>query len=554
MHPESAQIRREDILIVDDLPDNLRVLSTTLARQGYGVRCAKSGSMALMGIETFLPDLILLDIRMPEMDGYEVCRRIKANPKTQDIAVIFLSALDDVPDKVKAFQVGGADYITKPFETEEVLARVKHQLLIRRLQWQLMEQNQQLLQEICDRQQVEMALRQEIAERILTEVALQDAKELAEAASHVKSEFLSRVSHELRTPLNAILGFTQLIATDSTLPPDHQDYIRTIAQNGQHLLSLVNNVLSFTQAEASQLTLHRRYFNLTTLLNRLEAIWQPKATAKHLHLVVERAPDLPSHIQADESKLRQVLTSLLDNALKFTDQGAITLRVHGDSTSWPIGADPEAFSSATFPLYFEVEDNGCSMAPHEIEQSFEGFAQTACGHRLDQGLGLGLSISRQFVHLMGGDITVSSEVGRGTCVTFHIQAALPALADLPGEMVGDNCEEYPIAFPAELPFYGLTPAILQAAMPLEWVGLLHQAAVRGFDQAILQLIQEIPLGHAAIAKTLAHWSRNFQFDHILALTQPLMEGSLGAPDLVESQAFHKVIPKRNKKFLERRGV
>lgn len=525
MNPKSTPPSKEDILIVDDSPDNLRVLSTTLTRQGYGVRCAKSGAMALMGVQTFPPDLILLDIRMPEMDGYEVCRQIKANPKTQDIAIIFLSALDDVLDKVRAFQVGGADYITKPFETAEVLARVQHQLVIRRLQKQLTQQNQQLRQEIGDRKRVEETLRQEISQRILTEAALQDAKEVAEAANDVQGEFLSRMSHELRTPLNAILGFAQLLAADQALVPEHREYVQTIHQNGQHLLKLVNNILTFANPETSPITLHEQGFDLAHMLDLLEATWQPKVAVNHLQLVVERAPKLPRYIRSDESKLHQVLGSLLENAIKFTQQGQITLRVQGGIEDF--GVEPfNTPSAVTYPLYFEVEDTGCSMAADEIEKSFELFTQTTSGLRSERGLGLGLSISRQFVNLMGGDIRVESKAGKGTRIKFHIQVHSCTATELapmtqtqtdPGSL---EPTEEPTGFP------GLTPEMLRTAMPMEWVYRLHQAAIRGFDQPIFQLVQEIPASQSSIAKTLARWSRNFQFEKILALTQPIVEGGL----------------------------
>jgi len=507
----------EDILIIDDLPDNLRVLSTTLSRRGYGVRCAKSGSMALMGIQSFPPDLILLDIRMPEMDGYEVCRQIKANPLTQDIAVIFLSALDDVPDKVKAFQVGGADYITKPFETEEVLARVQHQLLIRRLQKQLTKQNLQLLQEAGDRQQVEETLRQEISQRILMEAALQDAKEVAEAANYAKNEFLARMSHELRTPLNAVLGFAQILSADRSLTAETQQYVDTIYQNGQHLLNQLNNILTFTSAETQKLTLNEDSFHLGQLLENLEATWSPPIKAKQLKWVLECAPHLPHSIRSDESKLRQVLTSVLENAVKFTDQGQIILRVFVNPADWGLEAAADHSSPTAYPIYFEVEDTGLSMAPHEIETSFEVFSQTQGGHKLEQGLGLGLSISRQFVRLMGGDITVESQRGQGTLIKFYIQAspvlegALAATPSLPPQT------------PEPLDGEVLTPETLQGEMSTDWVYRLHHAAIRGFDHSILQLIQEIPVSQGAIAKTLTRWNHNFQFEKILALTQPIIE-------------------------------
>ncbi|MFQ4138456.1 response regulator [Nodosilinea sp. PGN35] len=157
----------ETLLIVDDSLENLRFLAKTLKGQGYGVRCARSGTMALMAVNTTQPDLILLDIRMPEMDGYEVCQRLKANPSTQAIPIIFLSALDEALDKVKAFGLGAADYLSKPFQIEELLARVANQLTIRRLHRQMVAQNQQLQQEICDRGQAEANL-QQVTARLAT--------------------------------------------------------------------------------------------------------------------------------------------------------------------------------------------------------------------------------------------------------------------------------------------------------------------------------------------------------------------------------------------------
>src|SRR4028118_1360693 len=158
MNSHQVLVGEEDILIVDDTPDNLRLLSTVLQSRGYRVRKAINGPLALKGIEIAPPDLILLDVNMPQMNGYEVCEKLKADPQTSEIPVIFLSALDDVSDKVKAFAVGAVDYITKPFQGEEVLARVKNQLTLRVLSKQLSEQNALLQQEIRDRQQAEKAL------------------------------------------------------------------------------------------------------------------------------------------------------------------------------------------------------------------------------------------------------------------------------------------------------------------------------------------------------------------------------------------------------------
>lgn len=194
MNTHHTEINNGNILIVDDTPENLQVLSATLSERGYKVRGVINGKMAVRAARSAPPDLILLDIRMPDSNGYQVCEELKADAQTSKIPVIFISALDEVLDKVKAFQVGGEDYITKPFQVEEVVARVEHQLTIQRLQKQLIQQNEQLQKEIVERKK---------------------AQESAAAASKAKSEFLANMSHELRTPLNGILGYSELLREEA---------------------------------------------------------------------------------------------------------------------------------------------------------------------------------------------------------------------------------------------------------------------------------------------------------------------------------------------------
>jgi PAS domain S-box-containing protein len=162
MNAQNASPTRPNVLIVDDIPDNLRLLSATLAQQGYGVQCAISGALALIGAQATRPDIILLDIKMPQMDGFEVCKRLKANPITQDIPVIFLSALDDAFDKVRAFQTGGVDYITKPFQVEEVVARVEHHLTLQRARTEILSLNAELEQRVEARTQTLTQLNAEL--------------------------------------------------------------------------------------------------------------------------------------------------------------------------------------------------------------------------------------------------------------------------------------------------------------------------------------------------------------------------------------------------------
>ncbi len=391
-----------NLLIVDDTPENLQVLSATLSEQGYQVRGVVKGKMAIRAAKSAQPDLILLDIRMPEMDGYQVCEHLKADSETRDIPVIFISAIDDVLDKVKAFRVGGVDYITKPFQVEEVLARVEHQLTIR-----------QLSQEVRDRNQ---ALEQEIQER-------RKAEKAAAAASKAKSEFLANMSHELRTPLNAILGFTQVMSRDVQLTPEQREYLGIINRSGEHLLDLINDVLDLSKIEAGIISLYETSFDLYRLLDNLEEMFQIKAEQKNLNLVFTVAPNVPQAIKTDAKKLRVCLINLLGNAIKFTEKGRITLRVNlaTEALSPQHQLDTDALSAFPPRLRFEVEDTGPGIPAADIDHLFDAFVQTETGQKTAEGTGLGLTITRKFVQLMGGTITVRSVVGNGTIFKFDIK-------------------------------------------------------------------------------------------------------------------------------------
>lgn len=247
---------------------------------------------------------------------------------------------------------------------------------------------------------------------------LKRAKEAADAASLAKSEFLANMSHELRTPLNAILGFTQLMQRDTSLSSDYQRYIEIINQSGEHLLGLINDVLEMSKIEAGRATLYESLFNLHQLLQGLEDMLQLKAKFKGLQLKFELAPSVPKFIKTDQNKLRQVLINLLNNGIKFTRTGSVTLRVN---------LLPEAGNQSCH-LLFEVEDTGVGIAADEINNLFQAFKQTKVGKESQEGTGLGLRISQKFVQLMGGEITVKSVINQGTCFSFQIPVTCAELA------------------------------------------------------------------------------------------------------------------------------
>lgn len=240
------------------------------------------------------------------------------------------------------------------------------------------------------------------------------AKEVADSASRAKSEFLANMSHELRTPLNAILGFTQLMHRDPSLHLEHQQYLDIISRSGEHLLNLINSVLEMSKIEAGQIRLNETSFNLSELLHSLEQLFCLKATSKGLTLTVERAATVPQFIKGDEGKLRQVLTNLLSNSIKFTDKGSVALQVSAFPHDLP----------SMLNLRFEVQDTGAGIAPEELNKLFEPFEQTSSGMRASEGSGLGLPISQKLVHLMGGKITVNSRSGLGSLFRFEIPMRL----------------------------------------------------------------------------------------------------------------------------------
>lgn len=382
-NPELAQQidDRGNILVVDDLPDNLRLLAAMLTDRGYRVRKALNGPTALATVQAVPPDLILLDITMPEMNGYEVCQQLKTDDRTRDIPVIFISALSEVLDKVKAFGVGGVDYITKPFHSEEVIARVENQLTIQRQRQQLQAQNIRLQQEIHDRQRAE------------------DAQQV----------YLHAVSHDLRNP---VLGMTMVLknllkkSSQSSLSVPIS-VLQRMENSCDRQLALINSLLETKEVALWGVTLHRQSLHLPDLTEELVMTWQPILTDHQATLHHQVPTDLPP-LQADANQLWRVFENLLANALKY-NSGGVTLTLAAEVVA---GAE-------TLSIRCTVADDGVGMEADQAIGLFDLYRRGSSA-RNTKGLGLGLYLCRQIIQAHGGEIGVTTKPGEGASFWFTL--------------------------------------------------------------------------------------------------------------------------------------
>jgi len=382
------------LLLVDDDTASLQILSKFLKEAGFKVRVARNGEQAIETVTYERPDMILLDVMMPGMNGYQVCQVLKSDPSTEDIPVIFMTALNESVEKIKGLNMGAVDYITKPFQQQEVLARIKIHIKVYLLTKKLEKQNQRLQKEM-------------------------QSRKTAENANEAKSKFLAQMSHELRTPLNIILGFSQVMNRDSSLTEEQLENLEMITSSGEHLLELIERILSMSKIDAGKIDLHLNSFDLYYLLDSLEEMFQVPAASKGLQLIFYRADDVPQYLETDEAKLRQVLINLLSNGIKFTEVGKVTLRVNvkGKMLTYT--------GKRKMAIAFEIEDTGPGIEEEKIEELFKPFVQSQ-SNEFQSGTGLGLAISREYVHLMGGQINVTNvrmENG-GAIFSFYIQVRL----------------------------------------------------------------------------------------------------------------------------------
>ena len=403
-----------DILIVDDTPANLRLLSDMLVERGHKVRLAPNGKLALMGAQAVPPDLILLDIKMPGLSGYEVCEQLKADPRTRDIPVIFISALDQTEDKVKAFTFGGVDYVTKPFQLGEVLARVETHLALRAMQ-------KQLEQKIAERVQAEEALK-EYSER-LEEMVAERTKELREAQEQlVRQERLSvlgqlagGVGHELRNPLGAISNaayFLNMVLQDPE--PEVKEALEVMEKEVRACDRIISSLLDFARTKAS--TRHKVDVN-----DVLQAALSRITVPENVEVVSRLDESLPT-ILADPVQLDRIFENIILNASQAMPEGG---RLVVKTAQLSLRAEPQAEGSKSSEVSGEppgseevaisFADTGVGIPEENLAQIFEPLFTTKA-----KGIGLGLALVKMLVEANGGSIEVESEEGKGSTFTVNL--------------------------------------------------------------------------------------------------------------------------------------
>jgi len=379
-----ASARPADVLIVDDTVENLQMLTNMLKEKGYSARPLPSGKLALQAIESLPPDLILLDINMPEMNGFEVCQRLKAREETRDIPVIFISALSDTMDKVKAFQAGGVDYVTKPFQIEEVHARVEAHLALRQLRVELEQRNDQLEQSL-DRQ-----------------------KELEQ----LKERLVQMIVHDLKNPLAAIMGNTDYLVDEVPAGGDAEEAMHDVADSARAMHRMVINILDVLQLEDRKLTPRRRPVDLAALAQGAAGTLRAVAELGGHTIEVQAPAGLPE-VQLDPDLVQRVLENLLENALKYTPPGS--------SVTVVVGLSPEGDAA------IDVLDQGPGVPEHLREQVFEVYERLERDQDRDarKSRGLGLAFCKLAAEAHGGRIWIEDRAPKGAAFRVMLPAEGP---------------------------------------------------------------------------------------------------------------------------------
>ncbi|MBS2099395.1 ATP-binding response regulator [Carboxylicivirga linearis] len=387
----TESVHNSRILIVDDNHRNIQVLANILKEEYNQIEFATDGEGALNWLDDQNFDLLLLDIEMPDIDGYEVCKRIRKDTGFDNLPIIFLSAHNDKKNIRYGFKIGAQDFVSKPFDSGELLMRVRNHLLIKH--------------NIENHRKLKESLEQRVEERTQS---LKKAKNEAERSDSLKTIFLQNLSHEIRTPLNGILGFTQIIKENIDDIESTNIYIDIIQNSGERMLALINDLVNISKIESgAPIELNLSTINMIEVIDEVVSIFKQRIIDKGLLLKINISLPEDFMLESDRDKIIQVLSNLLNNAIKFTASGYIEIGSYTDDSN----------------LYMFVKDTGIGILKKFHKVIFDRFFQADARYtKMYEGIGLGLSISKAFIDALGGDIWIDSEENKGA--TFKLSLPL----------------------------------------------------------------------------------------------------------------------------------
>jgi signal transduction histidine kinase len=398
----------DKILCIGDEPAIREIMVEELQDAGYETIEAGNGREGLQAITVHRPDLVLCDITMPEMNGYQVLTELREkHSQLASVPFVFLSALADRKDVVAGKRLGADDYLTKPIDFDILLATVDARLR----QVKLLKERIALERRVTELEEYKKRLEEQAAQLMRMAKELSAARDEAEAANRAKSEFLALVSHELRTPLNAIIGFSELIMKEmmaSVDNPKYREYATNIHESGRHLLDLINDIFDLSKIESGAVELHEDEVEVPEVIRSVLTLMKERATEDRVETELDIPNGLPL-LRVDRRKLKQILVNILSNGIKFTRAGGkVALRV---------------WCGASDGYVFQIADSGIGIACEDIPKALAPFGQVDSDlNREYPGTGLGLALTKSLVEMHGGSLDLHSEVDVGTTVTVRFPA------------------------------------------------------------------------------------------------------------------------------------